>query len=199
MTARVLLLYFASMTALFAACVKPINDGNACFDTSECHDPSVCAATVYGNYCMQRCDQDIVLCEPDLEACLRSSDLGFGGAGGMGGMDTGTDADAGVDAEDEEIWVCLPGQLENPDYIPIRIGTGVICKYSIDCQLGGVCVCLPGANCQQDSPGQNGPTCQEICDPTGPNRCQLIFGALPQCTDLGTGRGFCDPTTVTPN
>ena len=160
----------------------------------------MCAETVYGDYCMRRCDPDVILCEPDLEACLRSGDLGAGGGGGAGGTDGGINPDAGT--EPQEVWVCLPRQLENPppEYPgPIRIGSGVFCEYSMDCELGGICVCPEGANCERDTPGQNGPTCQQVCDPTGPNLCPLVFGALPQCTPLDTGRGFCDPTTLIPN
>ncbi|MBW1831912.1 MAG: hypothetical protein JRJ10_09490, partial [Deltaproteobacteria bacterium] len=63
MTARALLLPFALTTAFLIACVKPVNDGNACFDTSECRGGSVCAATVYGKFCMKQCEADDVHCE----------------------------------------------------------------------------------------------------------------------------------------
>ena len=210
------------MTAVVVACVKPINDGNACFQSTECNGGSVCAATVYGKYCMQRCDIDTVRCEPDFEACLLSSDVGFGGmggdsgfggmggdsgfggmggVGGMGGMggaagaggtDMGSDIDAGpVDPEAEEIWVCLPGRLENPNFIPRVIGQ--ICDYSIDCVTGGVCVCIPGATCSGQ--GKNGPTCEELCDPSVLIQCPRGLA----CTDLGNGRGFCDPSTFEEN
>jgi hypothetical protein len=28
------------------------------------------------------------------------------------------------------------------------------------------------------------------------NECPVILEVQPECTDLGEGRGFCDPTTV---
>ncbi len=185
------------MMALAAACVKPINDGNACFQSTECHGGSVCAATVYGNYCMKRCDVDTVRCEPDFEACLLSSDIGVGGTGGEAGFGgvggaAGTggssmDIDAGpVDPEAGEIWVCLPGRLENPDYFP-RV-RGQVCDYSIDCGVGLVCVCTEGATCSGQ--GKDGPTCEELCDP---DVVSLICPDQRPCIDLGTGRGYCEP------
>ena len=108
---------------------------------------------------------------------------GAGGAGGVGGGD-GTD----------EIWVCLPGHLENPDYVPRDILDQ--CEYSLDCDVGLICVCLPGAICDPDDPLKSGPTCQRLCDPTMLNECPVILAVQPECTDLGEGRGFCDPTTV---
>jgi hypothetical protein len=99
----------------------------------------------------------------------------------MGGAGGGTD---------EEIWVCLPGDLEKPDYFP-RV-RGQICDFSIDCGIGLVCVCIPDATCETDSQGKDGPTCEEVCDPNEFNRCPRGLA----CTDLGDGRGFCDPTTL---
>ena len=88
--------------------------------------------------------------------------------------------------------MCLTGDLENPDFIPRIIGQ--ICDYSLDCEVGGVCVCIPGATCEGE--GKNGPTCQRLCDPTIINQCPGINDIQPECTDLGDGRGFCDPTTI---
>jgi hypothetical protein len=53
-------------------------------------------------------------------------------------------------------------------------------------------VCIPGATCELDSQGKDGPTCEEICNPDAINECPRQA----ECTDLGTGRGFCDPTTI---
>jgi hypothetical protein len=90
--------------------------------------------------------------------------------------------------------VCLPGQLENPDYVPRDLLEQ--CDYSLDCDIGLICVCLPGANCDPDDPLRSGPTCQRICDPAL-GQCSAIPGFEgAQCTDLGDGRGFCDPTTI---
>jgi hypothetical protein len=205
MTARALLLPFAVMTALFLACAKPINNGNACYQSSECHGGSVCAATVYGKFCFEQCELETVYCE-DGEACLQSSELpqgtggtggtggagGAGGAGGTAGMGGagGTGADAGIE---DELWVCLTGDLEKPDYFPRSIG-----DVSLDCELGTVCVCIPGATCEAGSEGRNGPTCQRLCDPNVINQCPRINDLQPECTDLGNGRGFCDPTTLIP-
>jgi hypothetical protein len=86
--------------------------------------------------------------------------------------------------------VCLPGHLEKPDYFP-RV-RGQICDFSIDCAVGLICVCIPGATCELDSQGKDGPTCEEICNPDAINECPRQA----ECTDLGTGRGFCDPTTI---
>ncbi|MGB5283179.1 MAG: hypothetical protein WBN29_01625, partial [Polyangiales bacterium] len=87
MTSRAILLPFAFSLALAFACVKPINDGNACFETSECRGGSICAETVYGNFCIKRCTQEQVRCESGA-SCLRSEELpdATGGAGGNGGM-----------------------------------------------------------------------------------------------------------------
>jgi hypothetical protein len=87
--------------------------------------------------------------------------------------------------------VCLPGRLENPNFIPRIIGQ--VCDYSIDCVLGGVCVCVPGETCEGQ--GKTGPTCEELCNPDIANQCPRGQA----CTDLGTGRGFCDPSTITEN
>ena len=97
MTARALLLPFALMTALLFACAKPVNNGNACFDTDECHSGSICVETVYGKYCMRQCGPEVVICEND-EACVRSEELpdGAGGAGGAGGVG-GVGGAGGVD------------------------------------------------------------------------------------------------------
>ena len=95
---------------------------------------------------------------------------------------------------EEEVWVCLPGHLEKLDYFPRDIGQ--VCDYSLDCQLGLICVCIPGATCAAGSEGRNGPTCQRLCDPSMINECPRVLDLQPECTDLGDGRGFCDPTTV---
>jgi hypothetical protein len=174
------------MTGLLFACVKPINDGNACFESSECRGGSVCVATVYGKYCMKQCGIEVIRCDKG-ESCLQSSELP---SEGDGGVDAGSDA-----GTDDEIWVCLPEELEDPNYVPRDLGQ--VCDYSIDCLGvpggGGVCVCIPGATCEGE--GRNGPTCQRLCDPTN-NQCPRVVDLQPQCTDLGTGRGFCDPTTL---
>ncbi len=207
MNPRALLLPFALLMALLFACAKPINEGAACFQTSECRGGSICADTVYGKYCMKVCDADQVRCGNGA-ACLESvevlSDLegigGSSGAGGEGGM--GGEAGAGgaggiggiggVGGAAPELWLCLPGELENPEYRPGDIG--FLCDFSLDCVLGGVCVCIPGATCEGE--GRNGPTCQRICDPTAINECPRVAEVAPECTDLGDGRGFCDPTTI---
>ena len=90
MKARAPLLVLATLIAVVVACAKPINDGNACFQPSECRSGSTCAATAYGKFCMKKCDPEVVRCENG-EACLQSSDVGFGGAGwtsddGLGGF-----------------------------------------------------------------------------------------------------------------
>jgi hypothetical protein len=93
--------------------------------------------------------------------------------------------------------VCMPERLENPEYPSLDVGQ--VCDYSLDCgdDTGLVCVCIPGAICEVGSEGRNGPTCQRLCDPTEVrNECPSLGDLRPECTDLGTGRGFCDPTTV---
>ena len=86
----------------------------------------------------------------------------------------------------------MPERLENPEYPSLDVGQ--VCDYSLDCEVGGVCVCIPGATCEGE--GKNGPTCQRLCDPTIINQCPGINDIQPECTDLGDGRGFCDPTTI---
>ena len=219
MNVRALFVLFALMTAFLVACVKPVNNGNACFDTSECRGGSICAATVYGQYCFRECGPEVIQCQDD-EACVRSEEAtggtgGAGGAGGIGGAggagDTGgaggTAGSAGAGGaggmagaggaggvDPNEIWVCLTGSLENPDYVPA--GLLEQCDYSLDCDVGLICVCIPGANCDPSSEFRSGPTCQRICDPELA-QCSAIPGVQPAlCVDLDDGRGFCDPTTI---
>jgi|GEM_PF-2200898 len=207
MTARALLSTFALTTALLLGCVKPISNGDACYDSSECHGGSVCAATVHGKFCFEECQAETVFCE-DGEACLQSGELstgtggtggagatggvgGTGGAGGTGGV--GGTGGAGPDAgTGDQLWVCLTGDLQKQDYFPRIIGQ--ICEVSLDCEVGLVCVCIPGAICAGE--GKNGPTCQRLCDSSIINQCPRVNDVQPECTDLGNGRGFCDPTTL---
>ncbi len=226
MTVRAFLFPSALMMTLLFACAGPVNNGNACFDSSECRSGSICAETVYGKYCFAECGPEEVHCEDD-EACLRSEELpegaggmggnaGMGGTGGVGGIggtggeagaggaggaggETGAGGEAGAGGEGgvggaDELWVCLPGHLEKPDYVP----AGILdqCDYSLDCDLGLICVCLPGAICNPDDPLKSGPTCQRLCNPAILNECPMVFELQPDCTDLGDGRGFCDPTTI---
>jgi hypothetical protein len=211
MNPRALLLPFALLTVLLFACAEPLNEGGACFQTTECRSGSICAETVfqtsagvYETYCMKVCDAEQVRCGNGA-SCLESADVvydlegtggmggdgGVGGDGGAGGIG-GIGGIGGVGGAAPELWLCLPGQLENPEYFPRDIG--FLCDVSLDCVLGGVCVCIPGATCEGE--GRNGPTCQRICDPTAINECPRVAEVAPECTDLGDGRGFCDPTTI---
>ncbi len=181
------------MSTLAFGCVKPINDGNACFQTTECRSNSICAETVYGKFCMRQCSADTVQCDSG-ESCLRAQEASSDG-GADAGADAGADTDAGVGTDagtDEEVWACLPGSLEIPGFIPRILGQ--VCDVSLDCELGAICVCIPGATCEGE--GKNGPTCQRLCDPTILNQCPQVNNFQPLCTDLGDGRGFCDPTTL---
>jgi hypothetical protein len=204
MNPRALLLPFALLTALLFACAKPLNDGSACFQTSECRGGSICAETVYGNFCMKVCSAEEVRCDSGA-SCLESAEAlddldgigGGSGAGGQGGM--GGEAGAGglgglggMGGAPPGLWLCLPGELENPDYFPRDIG--FVCDVSLDCVFGAVCVCVPGATCEGE--GRNGPTCQRICNLGASQPCPNVADLTPQCTDLGDGRGFCDPTTI---
>lgn len=249
-------------------CAKRINDGAACFQSSECNSGAVCAETVYGNFCMQQCSAEVVFCDDD-QACLRASAGGIGGTGGLGGIGgaggtggaggasgvggtggvggasgvggtggtggaSGTDGTGGTGGPggaggtvgvgaggasgasgaggsdgagatggaggiggggQEALWVCLPGgdQLQT-DEIRGASAFGEQCDYSLECERGGVCVCIPGAICSGE--GKNGPTCQRVCDPSEVNQCPGVNDIRPACTDLGDGRGFCDPTTI---
>ncbi len=92
-----------------------------------------------------------------------------------------------------DFWVCLPGELAIVGFEPVVIGG--VCTYSLDCVRGGICVCLDGQDCDLENENRTGPVCVEICDPTMVNRCPFQQA----CTDLGNGRGFCDPTTSQPN
>lgn len=265
MTARSALPWLTLLLLAAYACAKPISDSAPCFQSSECNSGSICAGTVYGKYCLRSCSADVVRCDNG-EACLLSSDVGFGGAGGEGGAGgasgaggeagaggvggtAGSSGAGGAGGEagagglggtaggggqagaggasggggsagsagssggggeggfggfagfggiggaggglEEEVWVCLPGDLQNTDFIPRIIGQ--VCDYSIDCVRGGVCVCVPGATCSGQ--GKSGPTCEELCDPSIVNQCPRGLA----CTDLGTGRGFCDPSTFEGN
>ena len=68
---------------LLSSCGDSIGEGEPCFDTEECAGDSVCASTVGGNFCMNRCSSDIVICE-DRQACVQAE-------------------------EDAALYVCLPG------------------------------------------------------------------------------------------
>lgn len=131
---------------------------------------------------MRKCSADVVWCDYG-EACLGSSDLGVGSQGGGGGAL-------------EEMWVCLPGgdALTTDPLVPREIGE--VCNYSLECVRGGVCVCVPPI-CTGG--GETGRTCQLICDPTLINGCPSVGNVRPECTDLGTGRGFCDPSSLVEN
>ncbi len=209
MRPAVLALPVALATITLFGCAKRINDGGACFESSECDPGSVCAETVYGNFCMQQCSAEVVFCD-DNQACLRSAAVSTGlggaagtggeggasGAGGAGGGAGGIAGGGGIGGESgEALWVCLPGgdQLQT-DEIRGAAEFGEQCDYSLECERGGVCVCIPGAICSGE--GRNGPTCQRVCDPTEVNQCPGINDIRPACTDLGDGRGFCDPTTI---
>ena len=208
MRIRVLFPLLALMAVGFLACAKQVGEGGACFQSLECGSGSVCAATVYGNFCMKKCSPEVVRCE-DAQACLQSSEAGFGGAGGMGG-EPGAAGSGGVGggggaggeggaggvggAGEEGVWVCLPGALniESSEIIP-RV-TGSPCDYSIECMVGGVCVFNPVGMCSGQ--GMEGPTCcAELCNPDIVNQCPAPF----VCIDLGTGRGFCGPTSFEEN
>jgi hypothetical protein len=196
MKARLLIPLLAPMAVGLFACAEQTSDGRACFQSSECKSGSVCAATVYGNFCMRQCSEDVVRCDK-AEACLRASDLGAGGAGGAAGVGGtgGIGGEGGVGgAGEEDIWVCLPGALniQSSEIIP-RV-TGSPCDYSIECMVGGVCVYNPVGMCSGQ--GMEGPTCcAELCNPDIINQCPGDF----VCIDLGTGRGFCGPSTFEEN
>ncbi len=166
-------------------CSDPARTSSPCFDTSGCAS-GVCTVTVYGNYCLNTCTADVVRCDDD-EACVQGE-----GLSSDGGVDGGAGADAGVEGG-ADFWVCLPGELDDEDFTPVPIGG--VCTYSIDCEVSGICVCLAGQDCDIENANRTGPVCVEVCDPTAANRCPF----LQACVDLGTGRGFCDPTTASPN
>ena len=194
----------ALASVILAACSGPINDGFPCYESSECRGGSVCAETVYGKYCLETCDVETVFCETG-ESCLQTEplsdgaggaggDAGAGGAGGAGGMG-GMGGMGGVGGAEDQLWVCLPGDVQDPDFVPRIIGQ--ICSYSIECEVGAVCVCIPGATCEGE--GKNGPTCQRLCNSAVINQCPQILDIQPECTPLGDNRGFCDPTTLVNN
>lgn len=202
MSARAPLFYLALASVSFAACSGPTSDGYPCYESSECNGGSVCAETVYGNYCLETCSVETVFCENG-RSCLQTEplpdgaggaggDAGLGGAGGMAGM--GGEGGMGGGGE-ERLWVCMPGDVQDPNFVPRIIGQ--ICSYSIECEVGAVCVCIPGATCEGE--GKNGPTCQRLCNSAMINQCPQILDIQPDCTDLGDGRGFCDPTTLVNN
>lgn len=197
MRARVRLFAIIAVGVFASACAKQVGDGGACFQSSECAGGSVCAATVYGNFCMTECASNIIFCD-DGEACLRSSDLGAagaGGAGGVGGMGGATGGAGFGGSPGEQVWVCLPGGEQLATDAVVTRDIGQLCDYSLECALGTLCVCIPGATCSGE--GKNGPTCQRLCDPSDINQCPRVNNFQPECTALEDGRGFCDPTTLT--
>ncbi|MEM8608709.1 MAG: hypothetical protein AAGF92_16510 [Myxococcota bacterium] len=176
-------------------CNDRVAVGSSCFDTQECKSGSVCTETVYGNLCLETCEADTVRCE-DFEACVEGAV--FEAAGGAGGSGNGTGGEGGAGGvggvgTPTDFFVCLPGQaLDVEDFEPVLIGG--LCTVSLDCELGGFCVCLEGANCDLDDSERDGPVCVEICDPSTVSRCP----AQQVCVDLGNGRGFCDMNSGTP-
>lgn len=138
---------------------------------------------------MNTCAADMVRCDRG-EACVQGEGL-LSDGGVDGGIDGGVDADAGVEGG-ADFWVCLPGELDKEDFTPVLIGG--VCTYSIDCELGGICVCLNGQDCDLENVNRTGPVCVEVCDPT-----VSLCPFQQACADLGNGRGFCDPTTAQAN
>ncbi|MEM7435266.1 MAG: hypothetical protein AAF436_08960 [Myxococcota bacterium] len=181
-----------------AGCNDRVAIGSNCFDTQECRSGGVCTETVYGNFCLQTCSEDTVRCD-DAQACLEGAPFidGTGGAGGSGGAGGGAGGDGGAGGAGGDsgtgLFVCLPGTLNAPDFEPVLIGQ--VCTYSLDCELGGACVCLDGQDCDLDNSDRDGPICVEVCDFTMVNRCPFQQA----CVDLGNGRGFCDPSTSQPD
>ena len=95
-------------------------------------------------------------------------------------------------AADDEVWVCLPGARGIQSSEIIERNPGVQCDRSIECVREHICVCIPGAICSGQ--GKQGPTCEQACDPDAGLQCARGL----QCTALGPGRGFCDPSTFDP-
>jgi len=186
------LLFLLTCTVAFG-CSDPAGISSPCFDTAGCSS-GVCTVTEYGKYCLSTCTADMVRCD-DQEACVQGEGLPFDGGvdGGVdAGVDGGGDADAGVEGA-PDFFVCLPGELNNENFTPILIGG--VCTYSIDCELGGICVCLDGQDCDLENAERAGPVCVEVCDATVVNQCPF----QQVCVELGNGRGFCDPTTAQAN
>jgi len=167
-------------------CDDDVGVGSSCFDTGECSS-GACTVTVYGRFCLETCDADTVRCE-DAQACIEGEEItpsgGAGGAAGMGGAG-GAGGESGTG-----LFVCLPGDLNIPDFEPVLISNP--CNVSLDCELGGICVCPAALDCTAD---ENGAICVDICDPTRVNECPFDQA----CVDLGGGRGFCDPETSVTN
>jgi len=185
MTLRARSLLFLLTCTVASGCSDPARISSACFDTAGCAS-GVCTITAYGRYCLSTCTADMVRCD-DGQACVQGA-----GLFSDGGVDGGADADAGVEGE-ADFWVCLPGELNNEDFTPVLIGD--VCTYSIDCELGGICVCLDGQDCDLANADRTGPVCVEVCDSTVVSRCPFEQA----CVDLGNGRGFCDPTLAPTN
>ena len=156
-------------------CSDPISNGNDCFETGECGS-GVCTETVYGQFCMNVCSPEVIICDGQ-QACLQSDALS--GEGGSSGED--------------DLWVCLPGaeRLQSNSIEAVEV-LGV-CTYSLDCVLGAICVCIEGQSCDLDDPNRGGPICVQICEPDV-TECPL----RQDCVVLDDGRAFCDPTTSTP-
>ena len=172
-------------------CNDRVSVGSTCFDTQECKAGSVCTETVYGNFCLLTCEPDMVRCDNG-QACVQGATFdntgGAGGEGGGGEAGSGGAGGAGGTGVPTDFFVCLPGEeLDAQDFEPVEIGQP--CMVSLDCTFGGICVCLTGQNCDLDDSERDGPVCVEVCDPTMVSRCPF----QQVCTDLGNGRGFCDP------
>ncbi len=93
---------FSALVTLFvlsAGCRNPVDAGEPCFDSGECEGGAVCVSTesLQGaggsggsggsagaggraepeKFCMFECSKDVILCENDGEACVRSDDESF--------------------------------------------------------------------------------------------------------------------------
>ena len=105
--------------ALLSSCGDSISEGEPCFDTEECAGSSICAATVGGNFCMNRCTADTVICE-DQQACVQAQD-------------------------DPDLYVCLPGGatlIGNTCSTSFQCTLGGVCV-DIDDELLCAQVCNP--------------------------------------------------------
>lgn len=92
------------IVVLLTSCGDAIGEGEPCFDTEECAGDSVCASTVGGNFCMNRCSSDIVICE-DNQACVQAEG-------------------------DPALYVCLPGgetQVGNTCTTSFQCTLGGVC------------------------------------------------------------------------
>jgi hypothetical protein len=143
-----LFLVLVTLLLVSVGCRNPVDAGEPCFDSDECEGGAVCAATESAlgsggtggsggtagaggqaeadKFCMLECSEDVILCENDGEACVRS--------------------------DEESLYVCLPGGDQDVGAVCL---TSFDCQRGSVCvmfSVGSICrpLCDPAQGDQCD-------------------------------------------------